>query len=450
MKKKSSIVKLTLIGVALAIGIVLSVFSFKLPFGFYNYKSFASSIKLGLDLKGGIYAVYDTNSDGADNFQSKLEGTQDRLQSLLVSKGYSEAVVTIEDKTRLRVEVPDVDDPKAIFELIGQPAELQFYLGKNNTDGTMFMTGKEVVSAEGYYDSQQGKPIVSLVLTDEGRKIFGEITTNNVNGTISIYSVTKGEDPTLVSSATINEAITTGRAQITMSGTDATVAKELATKIMSGTFDVELTLLSSDVISPTLGEQALKLGIIAGAIGLLLVVAFLIWRYRLFGVVAAVALGIYTVLMLFFLAVFPWVQLTLPGIAGIILSLGMAVDGNVIIYERIRDEYAAGKSILAAVNAGFKKAMVAIFDSNITTVIAAIVLIIFGTGSISGFGVTLLIGILLSMFTSLLVTRGLCKYFTAINSTNAKAYGLKRGRDYVETEPEVEEIPSGKGEEVNA
>ena len=450
MKKKSSIVKLTLIGVALAIGIVLSVFSFKLPFGFYNYKSFASSIKLGLDLKGGIYAVYDTNSDGADNIQSKLEGTQDRLQSLLVSKGYSEAVVTIEDKTRLRVEVPDVDDPKAIFELIGQPAELQFYLGKNNTDGTMFMTGKEVVSAEGYYDSQQGKPIVSLVLTDEGRKIFGEITTNNVNGTISIYSVTKGEDPTLVSSATINEPITTGRAQITMSGTDATVAKELATKIMSGTFDVELTLLSSDVISPTLGEQALKLGIIAGAIGLLLVVAFLIWRYRLFGVVAAVALGIYTVLMLFFLAVFPWVQLTLPGIAGIILSLGMAVDGNVIIYERIRDEYAAGKSILAAVNAGFKKAMVAIFDSNITTVIAAIVLIIFGTGSISGFGVTLLIGILLSMFTSLLVTRGLCKYFTAINSTNAKAYGLKRGRDYVETEPEVEEIPSGKGEEVNA
>lgn len=450
MKKKSSIVKLTLIGVALAIGIVLSVFSFKLPFGFYNYKSFASSIKLGLDLKGGIYAVYDTNSDGADNFQSKLEGTQDRLQSLLVSKGYSEAVVTIEDKTRLRVEVPDVDDPKAIFELIGQPAELQFYLGKNNTDGTMFMTGKEVVSAEGYYDSQQGKPIVLLVLTDEGRKIFGEITTNNVNGTISIYSVTKGEDPTLVSSATINEPITTGRAQITMSGTDATAAKELATKIMSGTFDVELTLLSSDVISPTLGEQALKLGIIAGAIGLLLVVVFLIWRYRLFGVVAAVALAIYTVLMLFFLAVFPWVQLTLPGIAGIILSLGMAVDGNVIIYERIRDEYAAGKSILAAVNAGFKKAMVAIFDSNITTVIAAIVLIIFGTGSISGFGVTLLIGILLSMFTSLLVTRGLCKYFTAINSTNAKAYGLKRGRDYVETEPEVEEIPSEKGEEVNA
>ena len=449
MKKKSSIIKLTLIGVALAIGIVLSVFSFKLPFGFYNYKSFASSIKLGLDLKGGIYAVYDTNSEGVDNFQAKLEGTQDRLQSLLVDKGYSEAVVTIEDNTRLRVEVPDVDDPKAIFTLIGKPAELKFYLGSDNT-GELIMTGKEVVSAEGYYDSSQGKPVVSLVLNDEGRKKFGDATKNNVGGTITIYSETEGENPTIVSQATINEAITTGRAQITMSGNDATAAKELATQIMSGTFDVELSLLSSDVISPTLGDQALKLGVIAGAVGLALVIAFLIWRYRLFGVVAAIALAIYTVLMLFFLAVFPWVQLTLPGIAGIILSLGMAVDGNVIIYERIRDEYAAGKSILAALNAGFKKAMVAIFDSNITTVIAAIVLIIFGTGNISGFGVTLLIGILLSMFTSLLVTRGLCKYFTAINSTNAKAYGLKRGKNYVETEPEVEEIPSEKGEEVNA
>lgn len=449
MKKKSSIIKLTLIGVALAIGIVLSVFSFKLPFGFYNYKSFASSIKLGLDLKGGIYAVYDTNSDGVDNFQSKLEGTQSRLQDLLVDKGYSEAVVTIEDNTRLRVEVPDVDDPKAIFTLIGKPAQLLFYLGDDNSSEP-FMSGKNVVSAEGYYDSQQAKPVVSLVLDDEGRKAFGKVTTDNVGKNITIYSVTEGEDPSIVSQAKINEGITTGRAQITMSGSDATAAKELATQIMSGTFDVELTLLSSDVISPTLGEQALKLGIIAGAIGLFLVVVFLIWRYRLFGVVAAIALTIYTVLMLFFLAVFPWVQLTLPGIAGIILSLGMAVDGNVIIYERIRDEYAAGKSILASLNAGFKKAMVAIFDSNITTVIAAIVLIIFGTGTISGFGVTLLIGILLSMFTSLLVTRGLCKYFTAINSTNAKAYGLKRGKDYVETEPEVEEIPSEKGEEVNA
>ena len=359
MKRKSSIIKLTLIGVVLVIGIVLSVCSFSLPFSYYNYNSFASSIKLGLDLKGGVYAVYDTESAGVDNFESKLEGTQKRLQDLLVSKGYTEALVTIENKTRLRVEVPDVDNPSAIFELI--------------------------------------------------------------------------------STANIQEAITGGRAQITMSGQDTQAAVDLASQIMSGTFDVKLSLKESSTISPTLGEQALFLGIIAGAVGLLLVIAFLIWRYRLFGVVATIALLIYAVLMLFFLSVFPWVQLTLPGIAGIILSLGMAVDGNIIIYERIRDEYRDGKSILASLHAGFKKATVAIFDSNITTIIAAIILIIFGSGSITGFGITLLIGIILSMFTSLVVTRGLCKYFTNINNANEKLYGLKRGKNYVPGQFEEEE-----------
>ena len=442
MKKKSSIIKLALIGVVLVIGIVLSVCSFRLPFSYYNYNSFASSIKLGLDLKGGIYAVYDSESAGVDNFDAKLAGTQKRLQDLLVSKGYTEALVTIEDKTRLRVEVPDVDNPSAVFELIGKPAELEFVL--DDTD-EIVITGDHVKSAEGYYDSSQGAPVVSLELTDEGADRFGEITAANVNKTMSIYIVTDGvRDETPISTATIQEAITGGRAQITMSGQETQDAVDLAAQIMSGTFDVKLSLKESSTISPTLGEQALFLGIIAGAVGLLLVIAFLIWRYRLFGVVATMALVVYTVLMLFFLAVLP----------GILLSLGMAVDGNIVIYERIKDEFRDGKSILASLHAGFKKATVAIFDSNITTIIAAIILIIFGTGTISGFGITLLIGIILSMFTSLVVTRGLCKYFTAINSTNEKLYGLKRGKDFVpenlenaeEAEEEVKEITAPAGD----
>ena len=438
MKRKSSIIKLTLIGVVLVIGIVLSVCSFSLPFSYYNYNSFASSIKLGLDLKGGVYAVYDTESAGVDNFESKLEGTQKRLQDLLVSKGYTEALVTIENKTRLRVEVPDVDNPSAIFELIGKPAEIEFVLDENPKNPVI--TGDHVKSAEGYYDSQQAAPVVSLELTEEGGKRFGEITADNVGKSMSIYIVTDGvRDETPISTANSQEAITGGRAQITMSGQDTQAAVDLASQIMSGTFDVKLSLKESSTISPTLGEQALFLGIIAGAVGLLLVIAFLIWRYRLFGVVATIALLIYAVLMLFFLSVFPWVQLTLPGIAGIILSLGMAVDGNIIIYERIRDEYRDGKSILASLHAGFKKATVAIFDSNITTIIAAIILIIFGSGSITGFGITLLIGIILSMFTSLVVTRGLCKYFTNINNANEKLYGLKRGKNYVPGQFEEEE-----------
>lgn len=452
MKKKSSIIKLALIGVVLVIGIVLSVCSFRLPFSYYNYNSFASSIKLGLDLKGGIYAVYDSESAGVDNFDAKLAGTQKRLQDLLVSKGYTEALVTIEDKTRLRVEVPDVDNPSAVFELIGKPAELEFVL---DDTGEIVITGDHVKSAEGYYDSSQGAPVVSLELTDEGADRFGEITAANVNKTMSIYIVTDGvRDETPISTATIQEAITGGRAQITMSGQETQDAVDLAAQIMSGTFDVKLSLKESSTISPTLGEHALFLGIIAGAVGLLLVIAFLIWRYRLFGVVATIALVVYTVLMLFFLAVLPWVQLTLPGIAGILLSLGMAVDGNIVIYERIKDEFRDGKSILASLHAGFKKATVAIFDSNITTIFAAIILIIFGTGTISGFGITLLIGIILSMFTSLVVTRGLCKYFTAINNTNEKLYGLKRGKDFVpdelenaeEVEEEVKEITAPAGD----
>ena len=440
MKKKSSIIKLTLIGVALAIGIVLSVCSFRIPFSFYNYNSFASSIKLGLDLKGGIYAVYDAESAGVDNFDSKLEGTQKRLQDLLVSKGYSEAVVTIEGKSRLRVEVPDVDNPSAIFELIGKPAELEFVLDDKPNEAVI--TGDDVKNAEGGYDSQAGSAVVALELTSEGGKKFGKATSENIGKTMSIYIVTDGvreEKP--ISTATIQDAITNGRAQITMGGQDTQAAKDLASQIMSGTFDVKLSLKESSTVSPTLGEKALFLGIIAGAVGLFLVMLFLILRYRMFGVIASIALLIYTVLMLFFLAVFPWVQLTLPGIAGIILSLGMAVDGNIVIYERIRDEYRDGKSILASMHAGFKHATVAIFDSNITTIIAAIVLIIFGSGSVSGFGVTLLIGIILSLFTSLLVTRGLCKWFTTLNSTNAKLYGLKRRDGFVETdENDVEEI----------
>lgn len=438
MKKKSSIIKLTLIGVALAIGIVLSVCSFRLPFSFYNYNSFASSIKLGLDLKGGIYAVYDAESAGVDNFDSKLAGTQKRLQDLLVSKGYSEAVVTIEGKSRLRVEVPDVDNPSAIFELIGKPAELQFVL--DDTD-EIVITGDDVTNAEGGYDSKAGSAVVSLELTSEGGKKFGSATSANIGKTMSIYLVTDGvreEKP--ISTATIQDAITNGRAQITMSGQDTQAAKDLASQIMSGTFDVKLSLKESSTVSPTLGEKALFLGIIAGAVGLLLVILFLLFRYRMFGVVATIALLIYTVLMLFFLAVFPWVQLTLPGIAGIILSLGMAVDGNIVIYERIRDEYRDGKSILASMHAGFKHATVAIFDSNITTIIAAIILIIFGSGSVSGFGVTLLIGILLSLFTSLLVTRGLSKWITSLNSTNAKLYGLKRRDGFVESDEITEDI----------
>lgn len=428
MKKKSSIVKLSILGGLLIIGIILSFCSF--DFGLNTYKSFAKSIKLGLDLKGGVYAVYEATDTSASDFDSAMEGTKTRLQNLIVSKGYSEATVVREGTARLRVEVPDVDNPTQIFQIIGKPAEVKFIL--DDTQEVVITGSEHILKAEAGYDSD-GSAVVQLSFNSEGTRRFGEATTNNVGKTMSIVVEEEGEEPRTISSPEIQSAITNGRAVINRIST-YDEAKNLADQIMSGTFDIPLALKESSTISATLGDRALMLGLIAGAVGLFLVMVFLCVIYRMYGVAASFCLLIYTVLMLFFLAVLPWVQLTLPGIAGIILSLGMAVDANIVISERIKYEYRNGKSIMASTHAGFKKATIAIVDSNVTTIIAAILLLIFGTGSIKGFALTLLIGIILSLFTSLVVTRFVVKWIVAINSTNPKLYNLKRGKGFENVE----------------
>ena len=435
MKKKSSIIKLSIIGVITIIGLIMSFCTFH--FELTTFKSFGSAIKLGLDLKGGVYAVYEMDSsENTSNLSSRMAGTRTRLENLLTSKGYTEATVVREGSTRLRVEVPDVDDPGNIFDIIGKPAQLKFVL---DSTGETILTGQNVRKAEAYYDSNEGGYVVALELDNAGAAAFGEATSNNINQTMSIITTVDGEDTT-ISSPKIQAAITNGRAIINGMESQA-AAQNLADQITSGQFEVKLSLLESSTVSPTLGEKALAYGIIAGVIGLLLVMAFLIWRYRLLGVVASMALLLYVPIMLWFLANLPWVQLTLPGIAGVILSIGMAVDANVIIYERIKDEFRAGKSMLASSHAGFKKATKAIIDSNVTTLIAAVVLLIFGTGSIQGFALTLLIGILLSLFTAMLVTRKLVKYFLAIVPDKPGWFGLKRGREFENLQATESAVP---------
>ena len=214
-------------------------------------------------------------------------------------------------------------------------------------------------------------------------------------------------------------------------------AQKLADQINSGTFDVALEQRQIDTISPTLGDNALKYGLIAGIVGFILVIAFMCAIYRMLGVGASISLLFYVILYLFFLSVLPWVQLTLPGIAGILLSIGMAVDANIVIFERIKDEYRNGKSIMAAYHAGFKKALFSILDSNVTTVIACVLLLLLGTGSVSGFALTLLVGVLISLFTSLVVSRGIIKYFLNFNSYNAKLYNLRRSKQYADLGADV-------------
>lgn len=429
MKKKSSIIKLSIIGVIVIIGLVLSFVP--MNFGLTTFNSFGGSIKLGLDLKGGVYAVYEMQEgESMDNLASRMDGTKTRLENLLIKKGYSEATVVKEGTTRLRVEVPDVDSPENIFKIIGKPASLRFELVNEGGTNQIVLRGENILKAESNF--LNGEWVVSLKLDADGTKAFGDATAANIGKQMSIISTVDGTD-TVISSPKIESAITGGEAYINGMASEAE-AKNLADQITSGQFEVKLSLLESSTVSATLGEQALFLGIIAGLIGLLLVMVFLCLIYRGFGLTACISLLVYGVLMMFFLAIIPLVQLTLPGIAGIILSLGMAVDGNVIIYERIKDEYKNGKSILASSHAGFKRATIAIIDSNVTTIIAAIVLFIFGTGSIQGFAITLLIGIVIAMFTSLIVTRKLVKYFLGINSTDAKFYNLKRGKGFENVE----------------
>lgn len=424
IKKKSTIVKIVLMCVLLVVGMI---FAFcPMQFGFENYYPFCSkeSISLGLDLQGGVFAVYRATNTDTDNFDSKMEGTRSSLESLLVSKGYSEATVVREGTDRIRVEVPDVEDTSDILSIIGEPAEVSFVL--DNTNETV-ITGEDVVNAQAYYSPNDGGYVVSLELTADGQDKFFRATSDHINETMSIV-VTIGGESTTISSPTINSAIS-GNAIISGNFT-AESSERLANQIMSGTFDVALELKESETISPTLGSNALKYGLIAGIVGFVLVIVFMCVVYRMLGVSASLSLMMYVVLYLFFLAVLPWVQLTLPGIAGILLSIGMAVDANIIIFERIKDEYRNGKSIMAAYHAGFKKALFAILDSNVTTVIACILLLLLGTGSVSGFALTLLVGVLLSLFSALVISRGFTHWFINLNSYNAKLYGLRRGKQY--------------------
>ncbi len=426
VKKKSTITKIAIMGVLLVIGLI---FCFcPMQFGFTDYHPFCSkeSISLGLDLQGGVYAVYQATNTDTDNYDSKMEGTRTSLQTMLSGEGYSEATVVREGSDRLRVEIPDVDDPSQILKIIGDPVQIEFVL--TNDAENPVLTGEDVVRASAAYSGENGY-YVQLELTSEGNGKISEVTSAHINEYLDIYITRDGvRDSSPISHAQIQSAIP--RDPIITGGFTQDAAESLANQINSGTFDVQLQLKESETVSPTLGADALKYGLIAGIVGFILVIAFMCAVYRMLGLAATLALLIYIVLYMFFLAVLPWVQLTLPGIAGILLSIGMAVDANIIIFERIKDEYRNGKSILAAYHAGFKKALFAILDSNVTTVIACILLLLLGTGSVSGFALTLLVGVLLSLLTSLVISRAIIHWFINLNSYNEKLYGLKRGKQY--------------------
>ena len=395
----------------------------------------AKNITLGLDLRGGVSITYEVQDK--EFSQTDMDDTIYKLQ-LRVAEYSADASVYQEGTDRITVEIPGVYDTQTVIEELGRPGSLQFitYDAKNEdgttdfTQPTVWVTGSDVVNAQAGTQSDQTTGtsdfVVQLQLGDEGAEKFAEATTSHVGDII--YIVYDGE---VVSYPRVQSAITGGNCVIEGMGSYE-AASTLASTIRIGSLNLELEEISSKVVSAKLGDNAVSTSLIAGAIGILLIMIFMIIFYRIPGLAAAISMVFYTAAILLLLNAFN-LTLTISGIAGIILSIGMAVDGNVIINARIKEELEAGRSTHEAIRFGFKRSLSAILDGNITTLIVAIVLLIFGSGSVKGFGMTLAIGIVLSVITSLFVSRLLVyclyamglkapKFYASVKNTKKKVF----------------------------
>ncbi|MDD5829642.1 MAG: protein translocase subunit SecD [Lachnospira sp.] len=380
-------------------------------------------INLGLDLAGGVSITYEIQEDNPSS--QDFEDTIYKLEKRIEGKS-TESQVYREGDKRITVEIPGVTDANAILEELGTPGSLEFldstaYTAWGNGESyEPLLTGSDVKSAQAYTDTSSSNSSsafgVSLTFTDEGAVKFEKATSANV-GKI-IYIVYDGK---VVSAPNVKQTISGGSASIT-DISDYDEADTLATYIRIGSIPLTLKEVSSNIVGAQLGHDAIRSSLIAAGIGLALLCIFMIVLYRLPGVVATIALWMYTIVVLFLVSVYD-LTLTLPGIAGIILGIGMAVDANVIIYTRIREELGAGRSVENAITAGYSKATSAIVDGNVTTLIAAAVLYIFGTGPVKGFATTLAVGIVVSMFTALIITRVVMKLFYNFGFKDAKWYG---------------------------
>lgn len=450
MKKSRAIV------ILLVLVLLLGGFGYTAAVGIGSSNSgSASDIKLGLDLAGGVSITYKVVGDekpSSEDMADTIYKLQKRVET------YStESVVYKEGDDRINIEIPGVSDANAILEELGKPGSLYFIsetdsegnynyqatLDANGNiiyvmlksideiiaDGSAVLSGTDVKDAQAgsFTNSMQNTEVgVDLTMTEEGTKKFADATTKayQKGESLGIYY-----DGNIISAPTVQAALTDGKAQITGNFTYES-AEQLASTIRIGGLKLELEELHSKVVGAQLGEEAISTSIKAAAVGFVIIVVFMIAVYYISGLAASLALGLYVELIIILLNGFD-ITLTLPGIAGIILSIGMAVDANVIIFARIREEIAKGKTVKSAIDTGYKKAQSAIFDGNITTLIAAAVLGVMGSGTIKGFAATLALGIVLSMFTAMVVTRIIMKALYALGLQNAKLYGTARERKAV-------------------
>ncbi len=380
----------------------------------WEFVPMVNEINLGLDLRGGMRVVYEADLDGVEDTEAALVSAENVLRTRLDSAGYTEAMITRQGDNQIVVEVPGVGDANELSDVLMKPAVLEFRAPDKTT---VLLTGDDVVKAEAWYTAEDGY-IVGLEFNDSGRDKFSSATAKYINQIIYIYL-----DDTIISQPKVQSVISNGEAVINgMESYEA--AQQLASLIQSGALPVPLTEIAIKNVGANLGAGSLEKTLTAGIIAFAVILLFMLIVYRVPGIMADLALLVYMVLMVFSLYAFN-VTLTLPGIAGIILSLGMAVDANVVIFERIKEEMRMGRSLANSVEKGFKNAFKAVFDANITTLIAVLVLGIFGTGTVQGFAVTLGIGIVLALITEVVFVHLFLKWMIRLGVTNPKAYGVK-------------------------
>lgn len=393
----------------------------------------AKNIRLGLDLAGGVSVTYEATKENPT--AREMDDTVYKMQKRVENES-TEASVYQEGSNRVTVDVPDVDDPQAVLDKLGKAGALEFVMlsdckiDENTKEATydkdkVLLDGSMISDAEATTQQQSSganENVVKITFTGKGAKKFGEVTSENVGANLTI--VYDGKE---VSSPTIQTAITDGVAIVSGSFEKFSDAEDMAATLRIGALPLELKNIRSNIVGAKLGITSLETSLIAGVIGLILVILFMIVMYRIPGVAASLALVLYVAATLLALNGLN-VTLTLPGIAGVILAIGMAVDANCIIFTRIREEIATGKTVRSSIKIGFEKALSAIIDGNVTTLIAAVVLYIKGSGTVMGFAQTLAIGIILSMFTAIFITRWLLYGFVSLGLDDAKWFGTQKER----------------------
>lgn len=385
-----------------------------------------AGIRRGLDLDGGASITFEpiVPEDYSGNVSAEIDNVVETMRKRLTNLGYTEANVYRIGDIRIGVEIPGISNAEEAISTLGQTAKLEFV----DSEGNVVLTGSDIVSAEAGMISSEGAAgtsamasyVVNLTITNDAVSKFADATEKMAAKSAGSNYIAIRLDDKTISQPQVSQKITSSTCQIT--NLDLESAKEYAAIISAGRLPFALDAIEYRSIGPTLGVGALENSLLAAGIGLLIIAVFMILVYRLPGVVSVISLIFYAGLVSFIMMILQ-INLSLPGIAGIILSIGMAVDANVVIFERIKEELNIGRSVGAAIKAGFKKAIIAVADSNITTLIAAIVLYIFGAGTIKGFAVTLAIGVIVSMFTAVIVTRFLLNSLIKFNISKPVLYG---------------------------